>query len=96
MSADRTKIALGQTFLVLAEGGHLWVVVTPPFGPEGDFIMVNMTTLRSSTRDRSCLLDVGDHPFIRHATAIFYGDAREWHAHGDNGLTEWFLDERSN
>jgi hypothetical protein len=36
--------------------------------------MVGVTTLRNS-KDQTVILRVGDHPFIRHDSTIFYGDA---------------------
>ena len=33
-----------------------------------------MTTLRNS-KDQTVILRLGDHPFIRHESTIFYGDA---------------------
>ncbi len=57
----------GDTFLMPAPGGaatpHLWIIVTQP-----------VTTLRNS-KDQTVILRAGDHPFIRHDSTIFYGDA---------------------
>ncbi|HYW44834.1 MAG TPA: hypothetical protein VE959_18375 [Bryobacteraceae bacterium] len=36
--------------------------------------IVSVTTLRNS-KDQTIILRPGDHPFIRHDSAIFYGDA---------------------
>lgn len=69
---------LGDTFLV-GDGSHpshLWIIITTPRGPDGEFLIVNMTTLTEHKEDRSCVLDAGDHPFVRHKTVIAYHDAR--------------------
>lgn len=68
----------GGTFLMPAPGGlatpHLWIVITQP-GPASSFCaIVSVTTLRNS-KDQTVILRAGDHPFIRHDSAIFYGDA---------------------
>jgi hypothetical protein len=53
---------------------HLWIVITEP-DPASDLCgIVSVTTLRNS-KDQTVILSVGDHPFIRHESTIFYGDA---------------------
>ena len=68
----------GDTFLMPAPGGiaipHLWIVVTQPNAQTHLCAIVSVTTLRNS-KDQTVILRVGDHPFIRHESAIFYGDA---------------------
>lgn len=68
----------GDTFLMPAPGGaatpHLWIVVTQPDPQTHECAIVSVTTLRNS-KDQTVLLRVGDHPFIRHDSTIFYGDA---------------------
>lgn len=53
---------------------HLWIVVTEPHPPSNLCGIVSVTTLRNS-KDQTVILRVGDHPFIRHESTIFYGDA---------------------
>ncbi|MBN1809990.1 MAG: hypothetical protein JW909_13055 [Planctomycetes bacterium] len=55
---------------------HLWLILTDP-ARDSDCrtVIVNITTYRAE-KDHSCLLDVGDHPFIRHRTCIAYDYAR--------------------
>lgn len=52
-----------------ADGGddHLWFVISDP--ARDPFLLVSVTTLRFAG-DQSCLLDVGDHPFIQHPSRI--------------------------
>jgi hypothetical protein len=68
----------GDTFLMPAPGGaaipHLWIVVTQPDPQSHLCAIVSVTTLRNS-KDQTVILRVGDHPFIRHDSTIFYGDA---------------------
>ena len=53
---------------------HLWVVVTEPDAATHLCVIVSVTTLRNS-KDQTILLRPGDHPFIRHDSTVFYGDA---------------------
>lgn len=68
----------GDTFLSPAPGGavtpHLWIVVTPPDPQAHRCAIVSVTTLRNN-KDQTVILRPGDHPFIRHDSTIFYGDA---------------------
>jgi hypothetical protein len=68
----------GDTFLMPAPGGpvtpHLWIVVAQPDPRTHLCAIVSVTTLRNS-KDQTIILRPGDHPFIRHDSAVFYGDA---------------------
>ncbi len=68
----------GDTFLMPAPGGaatpHLWIVITEPDAASSLCAIVSVTTLRNS-KDQTVILRIGDHPFIRHDSTIFYGDA---------------------
>lgn len=68
----------GDAFLGAPPGRtkHLWVVITEP-DESGCVVLVNVTTATESKQrlDRSCVLDVGDHPFIKHQSLINYQDA---------------------
>lgn len=68
----------GDTFLMPAPGGiatpHLWIVITEPDKVSNLCGIVSVTTLRNA-KDQTVILRPGDHPFIRHASTIFYGDA---------------------
>jgi len=68
----------GDTFLMPAPGGaatpHLWIVITQPDSKSNLCAIVSVTTLRNS-KDQTVILRVGDHPFIRHESTIFFGDA---------------------
>ena len=67
----------GASFLIPAPkpGGptpHLWIILTDP---APDCIMVNLTTLRAD-RDQTVVLHPGEHPFVKHSTAVFYADSQ--------------------
>lgn len=67
----------GDTFLISLERTksipHLWVVVTAP-NEKGELVIVSITTLRHDG-DQTVILQRGDHPFIRHQSTVFFGDA---------------------
>ena len=61
-------------------GNHLWIVAyvhTPEYATTPHAIVVNVTTARGRGDDRTCILNVGDHPFIKHESFVYYGEARE-------------------
>jgi hypothetical protein len=68
----------GDTFLMPAPGGmvtpHLWIIITQPDPATHLCAIVSVTTLRES-KDQTVILRVGDHPFVRHDSAIFYRGA---------------------
>jgi len=69
-------VQLGMTILLPTSDGnrpHLWVVITPPTVDEA--VIVNITTKRERS-DLTVVLNVGDHPFIKHPSVVYYSDAR--------------------
>jgi hypothetical protein len=54
---------------------HLWIVLTKPVDDTPYCVIVNLTTLKNA-QDQTVILDKGDHPFIRHPSAIRYSDAQ--------------------
>jgi hypothetical protein len=73
-------VRAGDTFLL--SGGrvptpHLWVILWGPAGAADAFLAVFLTTLRPHS-DRSCILAAGDHPFVRHDTAVAYRDVQRF------------------
>lgn len=53
---------------------HLWFVLTDP-NHAGKVVAVMMRSAKAYT-DPTLVLDVGDHPFIRHASAVHYSTAQ--------------------
>jgi hypothetical protein len=71
-------VAAGNTFLLADRGQpilHLWVVVSEPAGNPATVATVSFTTRRRLSDD-TVVLDVGDHPFIKQPTVVYYSDAR--------------------
>ena len=53
---------------------HLWFILTEPEGDVNKFVAVMVRTRRGYT-DNTTILDIGDHPFIQHESAVDYGSA---------------------
>lgn len=66
----------GDTFITTdpstARDTHLWVIVSDPDQDEDRIIILNLTTA-AKHHDKTCVLVVGDHPFITRDSAIKYG-----------------------
>jgi len=54
---------------------HLWMLITEPEAATHNGIIVNLTTQRWYS-DTTVVLQVGDHPFIKHASSVNYSDAK--------------------
>ncbi len=52
---------------------HLWVAITTP-DASGKFVLVNVTS-QGPEKEQTCVLNAGDHPFIKHESVIRYVDA---------------------
>ena len=52
---------------------HLYIICTDEC-KLGACLLVNITSARDGC-DQTCILDVGDHPFIKHPSCIFYAKA---------------------
>ena len=67
----------GDTFTLKDKSvdSHLWVIVSDPAVDEERMLFVSMTSY-DVTKEKVCLLDVGDHPFIKHKTCIAYDFAK--------------------
>lgn len=67
----------GAAFLIRDRqmGPHLFLVLTDPDTSRRLVVTVAVVTEKSHT-DKTCALDVGDHPFIRHRSNVDYGSAR--------------------
>jgi hypothetical protein len=67
----------GETFHAQAPGStrpHLYVAVTSA-DANGDFVIANITS-QAESKDQSCILHVGDHPFISKESVVNYAEAR--------------------
>jgi hypothetical protein len=68
----------GDTFIISGHGQrspHLWVLLWGPAGSADAFLSVSLTTLRPHS-DGTCVVKVGEHPFIKHDTCVMYADTR--------------------
>jgi len=69
----------GGDTLIIPEPGtsldsHLWIVLSDP-AQDHFVLLVNLTSWRTD-KDQACLLDVGDHPFIKHKTCVNYAKSK--------------------
>lgn len=55
-------------------GTHLWFVLTDPAPDRHAIVVVMLVTVKPHT-DRTLHLEVGDHPFVRHTSAVDFGTA---------------------
>ncbi len=74
---DFTPLQKGTILLLSGAKEHLFFICNDPvFYPplvKETFLAVNLTSITDlSETDTTCLLDSGDHPFIRHPSYIFY------------------------
>lgn len=76
------SIKAGATLLLDTYGGlHLHVILNDPivlnaYGNQLQVLIVSVTTIKPGKQpDDTVLLNVGDHPFIKHASYIAYGFA---------------------
>ena len=80
--------AAGDTFYLTHATGstpHLWVLLWGPRGAADSFIAVFLTTRRPYS-DPACVLNAGDHPFIRHETAVRYNEPVRWTSAALDGM----------
>ncbi len=56
---------------------HLWLVLTDPAGTPESVVMVMLRSAKEYT-DPTLILDVGDHPFIKHPTSVHYSTAQRF------------------
>jgi len=55
---------------------HLWVVISDPESYPDDLVVIVSLTSHDLWKDPACVLSLGDHPFIRHETSVYYAKAR--------------------
>lgn len=67
---------LGSTFINLNPGSpdHLWIVISPEM-EDGSNIIVNLSDAENSFDD-TCLVEAGEHPFVRMRSAVMYNLSR--------------------
>lgn len=68
-------IEAGQTFK-RSHGDHLWIVISAPAIDGGVLVVacVSITT-NAPWKDQTCVLNAGEHSFVRHETVVGYNRA---------------------
>lgn len=64
----------GDTFID-GKYHHLWIILSDPAIDSEKLIIVNLTT-HTIAEKSTCVLERGEHPFIKHKTSVRYSDAR--------------------
>ncbi|WP_333894959.1 hypothetical protein [Atlantibacter hermannii] len=77
MTADFNPVQKGTIMLLSGSKEHLFFICNDPvFYPKlakESFLAVNLTSIAAGIEpDSSCLLNVGDHPFVRHPSYVLY------------------------
>jgi hypothetical protein len=54
---------------------HLWVILSDPAKDAQKVLIVNLTTL-DERKERICVLQRGDHPWVRHESCVHYEASR--------------------
>lgn len=68
----------GECFFFREKESHLWIVASDPRRNPLRVLIVNLTThvVGHPFKETVCLLDVGDHPFVKHPSCVNYADSR--------------------
>lgn len=78
------QLCAGATLLMPSgnEGDHLYVVLNDPcafdsYGSNPCVLLVNLSSVREGVPyDATCVLDPGEHAFVRRQSFVFYRNAR--------------------
>ena len=72
----------GSTFINKAYQNlspHLWIVLSDPNLDNDRIVIVDITTWRDRAiflNDASCIVEAGEHPFVKKKSYVFYREAR--------------------
>lgn len=70
-----TTLSTGDTLRVTNPGvsydAHLWIVLSKPELDTEHILIVNLTSWRPD-KDQACILNPGDHPYIKKKTCVNY------------------------
>jgi hypothetical protein len=70
-------VRAGDTFFIEGVADrHLWVIISNPEIDPARIVFVSLTSL-DVTKEDICVLEAGEHPFLKHKTCIAYHDPRE-------------------
>src|SRR4051812_40502679 len=65
----------GDTFLVPGLDDHLWLVISDPQLDKNQVVVVSFVSWQERY-EQSCVVEAGEHPFVRHRTCVAYSSAR--------------------
>ena len=67
----------GNTFHCRDVGSkaHLYIIICQDGDSPMECVIVNVTTIHNDLCDKSCVLDKGDHPFIKQPSSVLYRKA---------------------
>ncbi|MCX7045994.1 MAG: hypothetical protein NTX50_10990 [Candidatus Sumerlaeota bacterium] len=68
-------IELGTTLRCNQPPRHIWIVLSDPEATAGQILFVNLTTLRDSSIDDTCILGPEDYIYLSHRTTVAYSRA---------------------
>src|SRR5438132_12029011 len=63
------------TYLDFAPPEHLYIVL-PRVSGDDEIVVANVTSDGDNIKDRTCVLQPGDHPFVKRQSVIFYQRAK--------------------
>lgn len=55
---------------------HLFVILTDPFSPAKQVVLVPICSVRNEFHDGTCVLSAGEHSFLRHESYVEYAHGR--------------------
>jgi hypothetical protein len=64
----------GDTFID-GKYHHLWIVLSDPAIDSENVVIVNLTTY-TVAEESTCIVEKGEHQFVKHKTVVRYNDAR--------------------
>ena len=68
---------LGDTFLLVNAGinNHLFIIISDPSADPNRIVTANFTSWGPDT-DQSCVVEVGEHRFVKRRSCVYYGESR--------------------
>lgn len=65
----------GDTFLAPGFDDHLWMVISDP-SIDPDHVVIVFFLSWQPQYDQACVIQAGEHPFVKHATCVEYPAAK--------------------
>lgn len=71
----------GTSFFIEGDS-HVWFIISDPLRFPDQVLIVNLTTFWEhlpdtfARKDRACLIEAGEHPFVRHRSCVYYAGAQ--------------------